>query len=75
VHGRKIYALYNPFVWANIISIACAIEFLGDEPLVPTNTAVMGPCGEPMDGIEILGQIPITCSGVQSVLDFSCFRY
>jgi hypothetical protein len=73
VHGRQITTLHNPFVGANIISTACALEFLGDEPLVPTNTVVMGHCGEPVDRIGILSQIPITCSGVQYVLVFHVF--
>jgi hypothetical protein len=33
----------------------------------------MSPCGEPIDGIGILSQIPVTCSGDQSVLDFYVF--
>jgi hypothetical protein len=53
MHGRHINAFYNPLVGANIISSACVLEFLGDEPLVPTDIiTALSPCGESMDEIE-----------------------
>ena len=72
--GTKVDVLYNPTVGANIMSDSCALAFLGDEPLVPTDRFFRNPSGLLSEPFGIIRNIPLGYKNGEVVLDFHIFE-
>ena len=74
IQGTAISVLYSPMVGANIMSASFALNYLSENPLLPTLRSLWVGSHSTIEGIGILHNVLVWYDKAEIALDFHVFK-